>query len=199
MRSFRRGGDRRRAGGRGGGGAARRARAGGRDRRGPAGRRRVLVLGVHAVEGAAAARTRRSPRSSGSPARPRRSPASSTSPAVLARRDEIIHDLDDAAQLPWLEDRGIDADPRPRPARRRAARRRVGDEELEAAGRVPRRRHRSPTMPPIDGPGRDRRRRGRTARRRPPRRSPSAIVILGGGVVGVEMAQAFQTLGARSR
>src|SRR5918995_495985 len=27
--------------------------------------------------------------------------------AVLARRDEIIHGLDDAAQLPWLEDRGI--------------------------------------------------------------------------------------------
>ena len=28
-------------------------------------------------------------------------------PAVLARRDEIIHDLDDSGQLPWLEDRGI--------------------------------------------------------------------------------------------
>src|SRR5215218_4533149 len=27
--------------------------------------------------------------------------------AVLARRDEIIHDLDDDAQLPWLEDRAI--------------------------------------------------------------------------------------------
>src|SRR3954464_15768110 len=27
--------------------------------------------------------------------------------AALARRDEIIHDLDDAVQLPWLEDRGI--------------------------------------------------------------------------------------------
>ena len=27
--------------------------------------------------------------------------------AALARRDEIIHDLDDDAQLPWLEDRGI--------------------------------------------------------------------------------------------
>ena len=25
--------------------------------------------------------------------------------AVLARRDEVIHDLDDDAQLPWLEDR----------------------------------------------------------------------------------------------
>src|ERR671911_1800263 len=27
--------------------------------------------------------------------------------ALLDRRDEIIHDLDDASQLPWLEDRGI--------------------------------------------------------------------------------------------
>ena len=27
--------------------------------------------------------------------------------AVLARRDEIVHDLDDSSQLPWLQDRGI--------------------------------------------------------------------------------------------
>src|SRR3954470_4880077 len=27
--------------------------------------------------------------------------------AVLDRRDEIIHDLDDSSQLPWLEDRGV--------------------------------------------------------------------------------------------
>src|SRR5687767_4601833 len=27
--------------------------------------------------------------------------------AALARRDEVIHDLDDGSQLPWLEDRGI--------------------------------------------------------------------------------------------
>src|SRR4051794_1935670 len=27
--------------------------------------------------------------------------------AVLARRDEVIHDLDDSAQLPWLERRDI--------------------------------------------------------------------------------------------
>src|SRR3954462_4565388 len=27
--------------------------------------------------------------------------------AALARRDEVIHDLDDDAQLPWLEDRAI--------------------------------------------------------------------------------------------
>src|SRR5215212_4833167 len=27
--------------------------------------------------------------------------------AVLKRRDEVIHDLDDSSMLPWLEDRGI--------------------------------------------------------------------------------------------
>ena len=31
----------------------------------------------------------------------------STSPAVLARRDEVIHNLDDSGQLPWLEERGV--------------------------------------------------------------------------------------------
>ena len=28
--------------------------------------------------------------------------------AALARRDEVIHDLDDSAQLPWLEDLGVE-------------------------------------------------------------------------------------------
>src|SRR3954464_1372471 len=28
--------------------------------------------------------------------------------AVLPRRDEVIHDLDDSSQLPWLEERGIE-------------------------------------------------------------------------------------------
>src|SRR5919106_3072531 len=28
--------------------------------------------------------------------------------AALARRDEVIHDLDDSTQLPWLEERGIE-------------------------------------------------------------------------------------------
>ena len=26
---------------------------------------------------------------------------------MLARRDEVIHDLDDTRQLPWLEERGV--------------------------------------------------------------------------------------------
>ena len=44
--------------------------------------------------------------------------------AMLARRDEVIHDLDDSVQLPWLEERGDRALPRSRAARRRAPPRR---------------------------------------------------------------------------
>src|SRR4029077_20382703 len=29
-------------------------------------------------------------------------------PAVLARRDEVVHDLSDSSQLPWLEEHGIE-------------------------------------------------------------------------------------------
>src|SRR5438132_10564920 len=28
--------------------------------------------------------------------------------AALARRDEVIHNLDDSGQLPWLEERGVE-------------------------------------------------------------------------------------------
>src|SRR4051794_31675050 len=51
--------------------------------------------------------------------------------AVLDRRDEVIHDLDDAAQLPWLEDRGI-ALLRGRATLDGERRARVGDEVVEA-------------------------------------------------------------------
>ena len=44
--------------------------------------------------------------------------------AVLARRDEVIAGLDDAGQVPWLEQRGVTLDPRPRADRPRARRRR---------------------------------------------------------------------------
>src|SRR3954451_3717930 len=51
--------------------------------------------------------------------------------AVLDRRDEVIHDLDDSVQLPWLEDRGIAL---LRGVGRLSGERRVtvGDEEIEA-------------------------------------------------------------------
>jgi len=120
--------------------------------------------------------------------------------AVLDRRDEIIHDLDDSAQLPWLEKRDIALI---RGRGRLAGERRVvvettagRTEELEAARAVVLAAGSLPAMPPIEGldaitdawTNRD----ATTAKAIPER-----IVIMGGGVVGVEMAQAFQTLGSQ--
>jgi dihydrolipoamide dehydrogenase len=115
--------------------------------------------------------------------------------AVLDRRDEVIHDLDDAVQLPWLEDRGIAL---VRGVGALAGERRVvvGDEELEATRAVILATGTLPTMPPIEGlDGIDdawTNREATTAKKIPER-----LVIMGGGVVGVEMSQAFQTLGSQ--
>ena len=115
--------------------------------------------------------------------------------AVLARRDEIIHDLDDSSQLPWLEDRDI-ALVRGFGELTGERRVRVGDEELEATRAVILSTGSLPSMPPIEGldaiddawTNRD----ATTAKEIPER-----LVIMGGGVVGVEMSQAFQTLGSQ--
>ena len=78
------------------------------DRRGRAGRRRVLVLGVHAEQGTAA------PGRAGSTTRRRCRawPRCSIGPldvdAVLARRDEFTHHHDDSGQVEWAEGAGID-------------------------------------------------------------------------------------------
>jgi pyruvate/2-oxoglutarate dehydrogenase complex dihydrolipoamide dehydrogenase (E3) component len=116
-------------------------------------------------------------------------------PAVLARRDEIIHDLDDSVQLPWLEDRGIEL-VRGFGVLAGERRVRVGDEELEATRAVILSTGSLPSMPPIEGldaiddawTNRE-----ATTTKEIPRR----LVIMGGGVVGVEMSQAFQTLGSQ--
>ena len=114
--------------------------------------------------------------------------------AVLDRRDEIIHDLDDDAQLPWLEDRGIEL-VRGVGELTGERRLRVGDEELEASRAVILSTGSLPSMPPIEGldaiDGTWTNREATTAKA-----IPSRLVIMGGGVVGVEMAQAFQTLGS---
>ena len=115
--------------------------------------------------------------------------------AVLDRRDQIIHDLDDAAQLPWLESRGI-ALVRGSGELTGERRVRVGAEELEATRAVILATGSLPSMPPIEGldaiddawTNRD----ATTAKAIPER-----LVIMGGGVVGVEMSQAFQTLGSQ--
>jgi pyruvate/2-oxoglutarate dehydrogenase complex dihydrolipoamide dehydrogenase (E3) component len=115
--------------------------------------------------------------------------------AVLDRRDEIVHDLDDSVQLPWLDDRGVTLI-RGVGVLAGEGRIRVGDEEIEATRAVILATGSLPAMPPIEGLGeidgawtnRD----ATTAKAIPER-----LVIMGGGVVGVEMSQAFQTLGSQ--
>src|SRR3954471_4050826 len=115
--------------------------------------------------------------------------------AVLHRRDEIIHDLDDSGQLRWLEDRAIEL-LRGAGVLTGERRVRVGNEELEAARAVILSTGSLPTMPPIEGLSAIddawTNREATTAKAIPER-----FVIMGGGVVGVEMSQAFQTLGAQ--
>jgi pyruvate/2-oxoglutarate dehydrogenase complex dihydrolipoamide dehydrogenase (E3) component len=115
--------------------------------------------------------------------------------AVLDRRDEIIHDLDDSEQLPWLEDRGVTL-VRGAGVLAGEGRVRIGDEEIEATRAVILATGSLPAMPPIEGldaiDDAWTNREATTAKAIPPR-----LVIMGGGVVGVEMAQAFQTLGSQ--
>lgn len=114
--------------------------------------------------------------------------------AVLARRDQVIHDLDDSGQLSWLEDRGIEL---VREHGRLAGERRVsvGDEVLVAAKAVVVATGTGALIPPIEGLAAA---RPWTSREVTTAKSvPSRLAILGGGVVGVEMAQAWRSLGAQ--
>ena len=114
--------------------------------------------------------------------------------AVLARRDEVIHDLDDSGQLPWLEDQGI-ALIRGEGRLDGERRVRVGDDLLVARKAVVLATGTAAAMPPVEGlaeadPWTNR--QGTTAKR-----APERLVVIGGGVVAVELAQAWQGLGSQ--
>jgi pyruvate/2-oxoglutarate dehydrogenase complex dihydrolipoamide dehydrogenase (E3) component len=113
--------------------------------------------------------------------------------AVLKRRDEIIHDLDDSGQEPWLADRGVTL---VREHGRLDGERRVraGDETLVARRAVVVATGTTALLPPIDGL---REAKPWTNREATTKQVPERLVILGGGVVGVEMAQAHRSLGAQ--
>jgi pyruvate/2-oxoglutarate dehydrogenase complex dihydrolipoamide dehydrogenase (E3) component len=113
--------------------------------------------------------------------------------AALARRDEIIHHLDDSAQLPWLEERGVELI--------RGQGRLAGQKAVRVGGRLLRARRAvvvatgsGVVVPPIPGLAESApwtNREVTTADHVPDR-----LLVLGGGVVGVEMAQAYALLGA---
>jgi pyruvate/2-oxoglutarate dehydrogenase complex dihydrolipoamide dehydrogenase (E3) component len=113
--------------------------------------------------------------------------------AALARRDEVIHDLDDSAQLPWLEKRGIELF-RDRGVLDGARMVKVGDEVLEAKKAVVVATGSEAAVPPIDGLGAVEpwgNREATTAKR-----VPLSLVVLGGGPVGAELAQAWSSYGS---
>jgi dihydrolipoamide dehydrogenase len=114
--------------------------------------------------------------------------------AVLDRRDEVIHDRDDSVQLPWLEQRGIDLY---RGAGRFDGERRIlVDEDLLVAGKaVVVATGSGAAMPPIDGLDGVRAWNNRDATTS--KRVPASMVVLGGGPVGSELAQAWASLGTR--
>ena len=114
--------------------------------------------------------------------------------AVLARRDELIGGLDDSGQVPWLESRGVTLI-RGHGRLEGERRVRVGDQVLHALRAVVIATGSGAAMPPIPGLAKSRpwtNREVTTARK-----IPGRLLVLGGGVVGVEMAQAYATLGSR--
>src|SRR5688500_1925717 len=115
-------------------------------------------------------------------------------PAVLARRDEVIHDLDASAPLPWIVKRNITLY---RGWGRLDGERRVvvGEETIESRRAVILAVGTAPLLPPIEGLADARPWTNREATT--VRRIPESLIIVGGGVVGVEMSQAYASLGAR--
>ena len=114
--------------------------------------------------------------------------------ATLERRDEVIHDMDDSGHLPWLESRGVEL---VRAHGRLDGDRRVlaGDEVLRASRAVVVATGSGALIPPIDGlaDAKPWTNREVTTAKAPPAR----LAVLGGGVVGVEMAQAWRSLGSQ--
>ena len=113
--------------------------------------------------------------------------------AALARRDEVIHHLDDSGGMPWLEKHGIEL-VREHGRLDGERRVRVGDDVLVAHRAVVIATGTGALIPPIDGLSDA---RPWTSREVTTAAAvPGRLAILGGGVVGVEMAQAWRTLGA---
>lgn len=114
--------------------------------------------------------------------------------AVLARRDRIVGGLDDAGQVPWLESRGIELI--------RGHGRLAGERRVRVGGKVYIARQAvviavgsAAALPPIPGladaaPWTNR-------ELTTTERIPERLLILGGGVAGVEMADAFSSLGSK--
>jgi pyruvate/2-oxoglutarate dehydrogenase complex dihydrolipoamide dehydrogenase (E3) component len=114
--------------------------------------------------------------------------------AALARRDEIIHDLDDSSQIPWLDDQGITL---VRGHGRLCGERRVKVDdgaELEATRAVVLATGTEALLPPVDGLAEAKPWTNREAT--DSKSTPGSLIVLGGGPVGCELAQAWRSLGS---
>lgn len=117
---------------------------------------------------------------------------------VFARRDSTVSGYDDSGQVQWLQSSGIDL---VRGTARLDGPKRVvvtaadgGEVRLEARSAVALCTGTSATVPPIEGlaeaePWTSREATGASA-------VPGRLIVLGGGVVGAEMATAFTSLGS---
>ena len=114
--------------------------------------------------------------------------------AVLDNRDSIISELDDSSQVPWLEDNDISLY-RGRGRIAGEMRVRVGDEELSATVAVVIAIGSEPTLPDVEGLSHANPWTNREATTS--KIVPGRLLIIGGGVVGAEMAQAYTSLGAK--
>jgi dihydrolipoamide dehydrogenase len=113
--------------------------------------------------------------------------------AVLRRRNDVVHDLDDSAQVPWLEARNVTIV--------RGRGRIAGELEIDVEGQTLRARRAvvlatgsTAAIPPIPGLAEAEpwtNEEGTTSNEVPRR-----LIVLGGGVVGVELGQAWATLGS---
>ena len=112
---------------------------------------------------------------------------------ALARRDEVVHDLDDSSQLPWLEQRDI-ALVRGHGEIDGERRVRVGDEVLVARRAVIVASGSTAALPPVPGLADALPWTNREAT--VAHDVPGRLLVLGGGVVGCELAQAFSSLGS---
>ena len=114
--------------------------------------------------------------------------------AVLRRRDEVVHNLSDDAQMPWIEKHGI-ALVRGQGVVAGEREVRVGEELLRARKAVILAPGTGATIPPIPGLRESHpwtNREVTTAAQ-----VPGSLIVLGGGVVGVEMATAYASLSAK--
>ena len=112
---------------------------------------------------------------------------------VLDRRDEVIHDRDDSGQLPWLDSRGIEL-LRGRGALAAERTVNVGGELVRARRAVIVATGTTAAIPPIGGLAQARPWTNRDATTAS--EVPDRLLVLGGGVVGAEMAQAWSSLGS---